>query len=211
MPPHKIVDYLRDHSDRPLKAKELAKGLRVQAADYPEFRDQLKRLEDDGVLYRVKAQRYAVPKKLNLVVGRLQTIRSGAGFVLPEDDPGPDVFVSSDKLASALDGDRVVVRIERGRRGERREGRVIRVLERARTTVVGVYHPKVNYGFVAPEDRKMPRDVFVPPGQNGGASDGDVVVVQVADWGDAHHGPSGAVREVLGQWGEPGVDVLAVI
>lgn len=211
VPPQTIVDYLRHHADRPLKAKELAKGLGVAAVDYDDFRSQLKRLEDDGVLYRVKAQRYAVPRKLNLVVGRVQTIRSGAAFVLPEDDPGPDVFVPTDQLASALDGDRVVVRIERRKRGDRREGRVIRVLERARSTVVGVYHPKVNYGFVAPEDRKLPRDVFVPPGQHAGASDGDVVVVEVADWGDAHHGPSGSVREVLGRWGDPGVDVLAVI
>jgi ribonuclease R len=211
VPPQKIVDYLRHHSDRPLKAKELAKGLGVATGDYQDFKSQLKRLEDDGVLYRVKAQRYAVPRKLNLVVGRLQTIRSGAAFVLPEDDPGPDVFIPTDQLASALDGDRVVVRIERRKRGDRREGRVIRVLERARSTVVGVYHPKVNYGFVVPEDRKLPRDVFVPPGQHAGASDGDVVVVTIADWGDAHHGPSGAVREVLGRWSDPGVDVLAVI
>ncbi|MEJ2215607.1 MAG: ribonuclease R [Gemmatimonadota bacterium] len=211
VPPQKIVDYLRHHSDRPLKAKELARGLGVSTADYAEFRQQLRRLEDEGVLYRVKAQRYAVPRKINLVVGRVQTIRSGAAFVLPEDDGGPDVFIPSDRLTSALDGDRVVVRIERRKRGDRREGRVIRVLERARSTVVGVYHPKVNYGFVVPEDRKLPRDVFVPPGEHGGASNGDVVVVEVADWGDAHHGPSGSVREVLGRWGDPGVDVLAII
>jgi ribonuclease R len=209
--PQKIVDYLRHHSDRPLGAKDLAKGLGVATEDYEDFKSQLKRLEDDGVLYRVKSQRYAVPRRLNLVVGRLQTIRSGAAFVLPEDDTGPDVFIPADQLASALDGDRVVVRIERRRRGDRREGRVIRVLERARSTIVGVYHPKVNYGFVVPEDRKLPRDVFVPPGQHGGAANGDVVVVVVADWGDAHHGPSGAVREVLGRLGDPGVDVLAVI
>lgn len=211
IPPQKIVDYLRHHADRPLKAKELARGLSVSTADYPDFKAQLKRLEDDGVLYRVKAQRYAVPRKLNLVVGRVQSIRSGAAFVLPEEDAGHDVFVPADQLASALDGDRVVVRIERRKRGDRREGRVIRVLERARSTIVGVYHPKVSYGFVVPEDRKLPRDVFIPPGQHGDASDGDVVVVEIADWGDAHHGPSGSVRDVLGRWGDPGVDVLAVI
>ncbi len=209
--PQKIVEYLRHRADRPLKAKELARGLEVATEAYEDFEAQLKRLEDDGVLYRVKAQRYAVPRKLNLVVGRLQAIRSGAAFVLPEDDPGPDVFIPADQLASALDGDRVVVRIERRKRGDRREGRVIRVLERARSTIVGVYHPKVSYGFVVPEDRKLPRDVFVPPGQHGGATGGDLVVVEVADWGDAHHGPSGSVREVLGRWGDPGVDVLAVI
>lgn len=208
--PQRIVEYLRGEADRPLKAKELAKGLGVATHQYGDFQDQLRRLEDEGVLYRVKKQRYAVPKRLNLVVGRVQSIRSGAAFVVPDEDT-PDVFVPAHQLGSALDGDRVVVRVERRRRGERAEGRVIRVLERSRSTIVGAYHPKHNYGFVVPEDRKLTRDVFVPPDRDGGAGDGDMVVVEISDWGDEHRGPTGTVSEVLGKLGEPGVDVLAVI
>lgn len=208
--PEQILDYLRDKAGRPLKAKELARGLDVDSNEYGEFKDLLARLEEQGVLYRVQRQRYAAPEKINLVVGRLQTIRSGAGFVVPEDGKD-DLFVPAQSLGSAVDGDRVVARIERRRRGQRTEGHIIKVLERARERVVGIYHPARNYGFVVPEDRKLARDIFVPPGHEAGANDGDVVVLQVSSWGDEHRGPAGHVERVLGPMDRPGVDVLAVI
>ncbi|MBI4409881.1 MAG: ribonuclease R [Gemmatimonadetes bacterium] len=208
--PERIVEHLRNVAGRPLKAKELAQALDVATADYHAFRDLLQHLEDEGVLYRVKGQRFAAPEKINLIVGRLQTIRSGAGFVIPEDGAG-DLYVSATELGSALDGDRVVARVERRRRGQRQEGRIIKVLERARETIVGTYHPARNFGFVVPEDPKLVRDVFVPPGQEGGAQDGDMVVVRVSSWGDEHLGPAGEIERVLGRLGMPGVDVLAVI
>lgn len=203
-----VIRHLQAEAQHPLKAKELGKALDVSQDDYAEFKELLARLVDDGVLYRVKGQRYALPRKINLAVGPLQTIRSGAGFV--ETAEGPDVFVPSDALGSALDGDRVVARVERRRRGDRPEGRIIKVLKRARETVVGVYHPAKNFGFVVPEDQKLTRDVFVPPGQAAGAEDGDVVVVRVTSWGDTKRGPAGEVEDVLGKLGDPGVDVLAV-
>ena len=86
--PNAVVEHLRQRAGRPLKAKELARDLNVANDDYPEFKELLRRLEDEGAIYRVKHQRYAAPQKINLVVGRLQTIRSGAGFVAP-DEGGP--------------------------------------------------------------------------------------------------------------------------
>src|SRR5690606_20786491 len=68
-----------------------------------------------------------------------------------------------------------------------------------------------NFGFVTPEDRKLTRDVFVPPGLEKDAKEGDLVVVRVSSWGDAHLGPAGEVERVLGAAGQPGVDVLGVI
>ncbi len=207
--PDRIIDYLRDEAGRPLKAKELARALGVGEVDYADFREQLHALETEGLLYRVQRQRYAAPEKINLVRGRLQTIRSGAGFVVPEAGD-EDLFVPAEGLASAIDGDRVIARVERRRRGERPQGRVIRVIERGRETLVGVFHPARNFGFVTPEDRKVPRDVFVPPGHESSAVEGDVVVVHVTDWGDGHKGPVGEVTRVLGPLDAPGVDVLAV-
>jgi ribonuclease R len=205
----RIVEYVRSEAGRPLKAKELAKALGVPSAEYAEFRSLLQRLEAEGELYRVQRQRYAAPDRINLVVGRIQTTRSGAGFVTPESG-GEDLFVPAAGLGSALDGDRVVARIERRTGRARREGRVIRVLERGRSTIVGVYHPTRSFGFVVPEDRKLPKDVFVAAGDSLDAEDGQVVVVRITEWGGEHRGPAGEVERVLGRFGDPGVDVLAV-
>ncbi len=203
-----VIRHLQIEARRPLKAKELAHALDVGEPDYAEFKDLLGRLVEDGLLYRAKSQRYALPEKINLATGPLQVIRSGAGFV--ETEEGPDIFIPPNAMNTAMDGDRVVARVERKRSGDRPEGRIIKVLERARTTVVGVYHPARSYGFVVPEDKKLNKDVFVPPGQDAGAVDGDVVVVRVTSWGDTQRGPAGEVETILGKMGDPGVDVLAV-
>ncbi|MGH7465793.1 MAG: ribonuclease R family protein, partial [Longimicrobiales bacterium] len=92
------------------------------------------------------------------------------------------------------------------------------MLERARETVVGVFHTvkagsgrRSSHGFVVPEDRKLPWDVFVAPAGAGEAAEGDLVVVRITDWGSGHRGPTGEIAEVLGRPGRPGVDVLAII
>jgi ribonuclease R len=215
--PHAIVEYLRQEASRPLKAKDLARAFDVPPGDYAEFKELLQKLETDGVLYRVQRQRYAAPDRINLLVGRIQTTRAGAGFLIP-DDGGPDVFIPGRALNTALDRDRVVVRLERTRGRERPEGNVIRVLERARSTLVGTFRPlragggkRSGHGFVVPEDRKLPWDVFVSPGGAGEAKDGDLVVIRITDWGSEHRGPTGEVEDVLGRQGDPGVDVLAIL
>jgi ribonuclease R len=210
IPAETIVEYLRTSAGRPLKAKELAKGLGVATQDYSEFKARLAELERDGLLYRARSQRYAAPERINLLVGRLQTIRGGAGFVIPDEGEG-DLFIPSQAMDSAVDGDRVVARVEHQRRGQRREGSIIKVLERAREMLVGIYHPERNFGFVVPEDRKFNRNIFIPPGQEGGAAKGDVVVVRISHWGDHHLGPTGEIEKVLGPATAAGVDVLAVI
>src|SRR5690606_25462868 len=159
----------------------------------------------------------AAPERINLLVGRIQTTRGGAGFLIPE-DRSRDVFVPTQALNTAIDGDRVVVRVESRSRGDRPEGRVIRILERARETVVGTFHDvkpgrgrRASHGFVVPENRKLPWDVFVAPGGSASAAEGDLVVVRISDWGSGHRGPTGEGEEVLGRPGQAGVDVLSII
>ncbi|MBI4540600.1 MAG: ribonuclease R [Gemmatimonadetes bacterium] len=208
--PQEVIDYLKSQAGRPLKAKELARGLGVAARDYPDFKALLVSLERDGVLYRVRKQRYAVPERINLVVGRLETTRAGDGWVVPSEG-GEDIFIAAAGLNAAMHGDLVVARIERRRRGPRIEGCVIKVLERAHPTMVGTYHRARNFGFVVPEDPRLARDVFVPPGAGGEAQDGDVVVVRITSYGTLKLGPAGEVEKVLGPMDEPGVDILAVL
>ena len=209
--PERIVDYLRSESGRPLTAQELASELDIPDPEFDAFGKLLDELEHEGILYRGKGKRYSTPSRINLVVGRLHIIRSGAGFVEPEEGD-TDLFIPKDGLNTAADGDRVIARLERKRRGQKKEGTIVRVLTRSRQTVVGVYHPAKNFGFVVPEQSlRMASDVFVPPGEDGGASEGDVVVVRITSWGERHHGPVGTVENVLGKIGEPGVDILAVL
>ena len=211
--PEEIIQYLRTEAGRPLKAKELAKALDVAQADYAEFKALLRRMEDDGSLYRVQRQRYAAPERINLAPGRFQARRNGSGFVIP-DAGGNDIYIPFEAVESARDGDRVIARIERRRRGLRTEGSIVRVLERARSTLVGTFHQgrsPARVGYVVPEDPRHGPDVVIGPDAAGEAEDGDLVVVRMLEWGEGRRAPLGEVERVLGRPGEPGVDILSII
>ena len=207
---HSVLRYLTERAERPAKAKEIARALGVTPGDYGGLRRILRDLERKGQIYRVRKGRFAVPDRINLVVGRLQITRAGHGFVLRESG-GADIFVPSSQLANAFDGDRVAVRIERRPRGRNAEGSVVKVLERARIKVVGTFHQSGKFGYLVPRMGALHRDVFIPADAMARARDGEVVVARIVDWGSGHLDPVGEVIEVLGRAGEPGVDILAIV
>jgi ribonuclease R len=207
----RIQKALRSSNRGPMKPKALAAALDVPTHEYRAFREHLRELEERGVVYRVKGGRYATPDRISLVRGRLSTIRSGDAFVRVDDASEEDVFVPMADLATAMDGDRIVARIEGRPRGRNPVGRVIKVLERAHPTVVGIYHRGRKMGYVVPRDRSLGPDIIVPWGDEGEASEGDVVVVRIVSYGQRRHGPTGEVERVLGPLTDPGVDVLAVL
>lgn len=194
---------------RPAKPKELAKRLGVSTHDYRDFKRLLSSLERTGKVLRTRGNRYAVPSSMDVVPGTLSLTRRGDGFVRPTEG-GEDVFVPAAWLDTAMDGDRVAVRVERHPKGRNREGRVIRVLERARDSVVGTLHRGKKVTYVTPLDVRLNHDILVAPEEDGGATEGDVVVVRILNYGEGRVGPTGAVDRVLGPLSDPGVDVLAV-
>jgi len=207
----RVLEFLRARANRPMRAKELARALEVGQDEYRAFRRLLDALEADGAVVRQRKGRYAVPEQFDLVAGRVQTTRKGDGFVIPDEPGEEDVFVPARNLETAVDGDRVLVRIEQRPPGRNPAGRVVRVVERAWTRIAGIYHPKQGYGFVVPQEPDIGTDVFIPAESSGDARDGDVVVITIEHWGEGRPSPVGRVERVLGRQGEAGVDVLAIL
>jgi len=196
-------------SERPLKPKELAVKMRLPSAEYRSFRRLLEGMEKRGTIRRVKGHRYVVPRQSDQVTGTLSVTRRGDAFLLP-DGPGDDVFIPGGRLATALDGDRVVAVIDRRPRGRNPEGRVVQVLERARETIVGTFHRLRRVAFVRPMGAKLEREIMIPEARVADARDGDVVVVRLQASAEGRARAIGVVEEVLGRLSDPGVDVLAI-
>jgi ribonuclease R len=212
--PDQILALLRERVHHPAGVRELLHLLKVPREERASFKRHLKALVAAGSLIQIRGERFGLPEKMDLYVGRLETHPAGYGFVTPERplDAGGDIYVSGPHLNEAMHGDRVVVRIERVKEGGRYEGRVIRILERRNTWLVGRYDRDPDgMGYVVPFDRRVLMDIVVPPGQEGGASPGEMVTIELTRWPTATRGAIGRVAEVLGDIDAPGVDTEIVI
>lgn len=203
-----IIDYLTYKAGRPLKLKELAKELGIAGTDYSTFRDLIKQLMEDGKLVRLRRGRIGIPSEMNLVVGNISITRSGSGTL--DTDGGEAVLIPPNLIDTALDGDRVMVRIEVDE-NENQYGRVIKIVERADRTLVGVFKRGARFSFVTPDNKKIARDIYVANRLSRKAVDGERVVVRILSWEDAYRNPEGEVVECLGMPGETGADILTVV
>ncbi|MEO9803635.1 MAG: ribonuclease R [Reichenbachiella sp.] len=124
-----------------------------------------------------------------------------------------DIWVKTDDLKNAVDGDRVAVRIKKGgRHGSRPEGMVTQIISRGRTEFVGKIDIGPKYAFIVPDNRKMYVDIFVYPEKIGKAKTNDKVLVKIKEWhGGKAKSPIGQVTEVLGQAGENEAEIHSIM
>ncbi|HWY40810.1 MAG TPA: ribonuclease R [Chthoniobacterales bacterium] len=226
----KVLGLLRQPDYRPRDRDEIAQALGAKGRDRVQVRQTLREMEHAGEIVRIRKNCYVLPAEADLVTGKLSIHQAGFGFLVPEKAGEPDLFVAAENTGTAMNGDRVVVRISRDvptrrdkgrgkRAGQRTEGRVIRILERARDTIVGTLQSSKNFSYVVPDDPRIVHNVYVkshgpagrPSGQRPVATIGDKVVVRLEDWQSRHVNPEGEIIEVLGSAGAPGVDMLSII
>src|SRR5438874_6505233 len=208
---------------RPLNKADIDREISLTGAQRNVVRSTRRELERAGVIARIRKNRYVLPAEADLVTGKLSIHQVGYGFLVPETPGEPDVFIAAENIGTAMHGDRVVVRISRdapyGRIKGRREGRVIRILERAHDTIVGTLQRSRNFYYVVPDDPRFVHDVYVRPvaavredrRSETAATVGDKVVVRLEDWQSRHVNPEGEIIEVLGPASAPGVDMLSII
>jgi len=217
-----ILALLSRKDYRPLNKIEIARKLGVSGRARVAFRSTLRDLERAGEIARIRKDRYVLPAEADLVTGKLSVHPAGYGFLTSEKPGESDIFIAAENVGTAMHGDRVIARISpeppAGRIKGRREGRVIRILERAHETVVGTLQRSRNFYYVVPDDPRFVHDIYVRPvaveedrQSRTGATVGDKVVVRLDDWQSRHVNPEGEIIEVLGPASAPGVDVLSII
>ncbi len=217
---------------RPLNKIDIARELGLTGTQRNALRKTLRELERAGAIARIRKNRYVLPAEADLVAGKLSIHQAGYGFLIPETPGQPDIFIAAENIGTAMHGDRVVARISRDSPDDRikgrREGRVIRILERAHDTIVGTLQRSPNFYYVVPDDPRFVHDVYVRPvaavydrrGRGAPKEDrrsqtaatvGDKVVVRLDAWESRHVNPEGEIIEVLGPATAPGIDVLSII
>jgi len=208
-----LLRSLQSALGRPASARELQQRLNVPREERATFRRQLHALAAEGTILALRGHRYALPGAAGHIVGVLQTHPDGYGFVTPEHDAAAgDYYIPRSQLHEAMHGDRVAVRHASLRGDRRREGRIVRVIERGSARLVGQVETDAGGRVhVVPFDRRMRDHVMVPAAEARGASAGDMVEVEITRWPTATRGPVGRVIDVIGQPDAPGVDTTVIL
>src|SRR5881296_2529042 len=230
--PQQVLALLARKDYRPLNTIDIARELGLSGTQRNALRKTLRELERAGAIARIRKNRYVLPAEADLVAGKLSIHQAGYGFLTPETPGQPDIFIAAENIGTAMHGDRVVARISRDSPDDRikgrREGRVIRILERAHDTIVGTLQRSPNFYYVVPDDPRFVHDVYVRPvaavydrrGRGAPKEDrrkqtaatvGDKVVVRLDAWESRHVNPEGEIIEVLGPATAPGIDMLSII
>jgi ribonuclease R len=183
----------------------------LNGADASRLKEILDELVAAGSLVETSNGSYGCPVRMNLVVGTLRAHADGFAFITPaRGSEQADLFVPGRHSNGAMNGDRVVGRIEHKRRSGKVEGRVIRVLERARTQLVGTFKEGGAFPFVKPLDPKLGTEIMIA-GDVKGATPGQLVAVEITEYASGSRPPAGAIREVLGDTTDDNIDIEVVI
>lgn len=209
----RIQNYFKENGTKPLTVNEIEEALQIETAD--EFKELIKALnilEEEGELVRTRKNRFGLPEKMNLIRGRIQMHAKGFAFLIPDDDTRDDVYIHHSDLGSAMNGDKVLVRIEkRDQDGNRSEGTVIRILERATLQVVGTFEDNRSFGFVIADDKRIPNDIFIPKDMTNGAVSGHKVIAHITKYPEGRKSAEGEIIHILGHKNDPGIDIMSII
>lgn len=207
-----ILAFMRDTSYRPLSYKELANVLQITAEEEGAFSRVIGQLEKEGEVVRTRKDKYGLPEMMNLIRGVIRLGQRGFGIVVTGNKDMPEIFVYGRNLNGAMHEDKVMIRLmKRSSDGERPEGEVIRVIERANQELVGTFQRNKSFAQVIPDDSRQiyPINVKVSPTLK--IKNGDKVLVAITNWPGKNSYPAGEITQIFGRQGEPGIDLRIVI
>lgn len=204
-----IYDFMCEDMYVPMKIKELCIVLGVTKQDRPVLERILLELQEEGKIELSKRGKYSKAESKN-VTGVFTAHQRGFGFVTVEGET-EDIFIPVDKVNGAMHMDTVEIAVLPTTSGKRKEGAVLKVIERGMKHVVCTYEASENFGFAVPDNTRFGSDIFIPKGKSMGAVAGHKVVVEVTSYGKKDKKPEGRVVEIIGHINDPGTDILSIV
>ncbi len=206
--------------------REIARAFGLKGGDRIALKDMLRELADDGQVER-RRRKLKTPGHLPSVVLADVTGRDSDGelIALPTEwdeeahGPAPKIWLIAPRRQrpgeAAGVSDRVLIRVEESGEADetvRHSGRVIKIIDRARQRVLGVFRALPGGGGrLSPIDKKqLGRELAIPAGATAEAEDGDLVAVDLTKHGRFGL-PTGRVKERLGSVkSERAVSMIAI-
>ncbi|MHA7942432.1 ribonuclease R [Formosa sp. 3Alg 14/1] len=206
-----ILNILRKERNKTFNYKQIGAILEVNdASSRNQIIKTLQQLLAKKEIEEVERGKFKAIVTTEYHTGILDLTAKGAGYVI-SDDFEDDIYIASNNINKALNGDEVELYVYKRRKHGKVEGEITRIIKRAKTEYVGVIQLSKNYAFVVVDGNKMYKDIFVPINKVNGAEDGDKVLVSLEDWPDKADSPNGKVLKVLGKPGEHNTEIHAIL
>ncbi len=190
-----VFDLLRSRH-RPVSLRAILADLSLPEQSVKTVKQELTRLMKSGRVIR-QGKKYLARPDSDTVEAVLDVTARGFGFAVVKKPRQRDIFIARRNMAGAAHGDRILVQVIGDSRG-RPEGRVVKILQRGFSRLLGIFVGTGDSGYVIPDDDKMPHRIGIGAKRNKGATDGSAVVVDILDYGSATRDPVGRIVTILG-------------
>ncbi|HAK88203.1 MAG: ribonuclease R [Nitrospirae bacterium GWC2_46_6] len=203
-----LTAFFKEKVTQPLGFREIVYNLNLTPPESRKLKRFLREMVNDGNIVRTRKGLYGLSEEMSLVTGYFEAHRDGYGFVILERPGERDVFIPARATLGAMDNDRVVARMENK---HRREGRIIRILERAHARVAGTFETSRTGFYVKPKNRAVPFDLYIAPKERGKAKDGDSVIAEIISYPTDKRTPAGRIIKILKKPENPLDEVEGII
>ncbi|MBF0320672.1 MAG: ribonuclease R [Nitrospirae bacterium] len=193
---------------KPISFRDIGKEFCTSKQDYRLLKKLLKQLTSVGDIIVNRRGLYGKSEEMSLVTGYFEAHRTGYGFVILETPGQRDVFIPGRKTMGAMDNDRVVARVENMKN---REGRIVRIVERAHTKISGILDFSDDAWFLRPKHSTIPFDILIPKKHILNGEKGDMAVVEITQFNNENRPPIGKVVKIIEKPEDPKSEIEAVI
>ncbi|MGB1312592.1 MAG: ribonuclease R [Bizionia paragorgiae] len=208
-----IISILKDDRTKSFNYKQIASKLQLNdASSRNQIIKTLAKLKAKEEIKEVDRGKFQIINNTEYHTGIFDAAQRGNGYVIC-DDFEDDIYIASNNVNKALNGDEVELYVYKRRKRGKLEGEITKIIKRAKTDYVGVIqiHKGKNFAFVVVDGNKMKTDIFVPINKTMNANDGDKVLVTMEEWPEKADSPNGKVIKVLGKAGEHNTEIHAIL
>lgn len=206
-----ILNIVYEDDYQPITIKELAAYLKADKYTRNVIYDEVRSLEKDNKV-RISHKKRIMPmsKEELSLIGTISLAQGGYGFFISENKNMEDVFISKENLKAAFDGDKVKIEIIKEKsKGKNAEGRVLEIIERGKTKIVGTFQESKGFGFVIADNRSISKDIYIEKKFTKNAKNKDKVVAEIINFPKKGN-PEGKIVEIIGHKNDKNVDIYSI-
>ncbi|MCH4178612.1 MAG: ribonuclease R [Megasphaera sp.] len=208
---HDIIQVCTEKGSAGATVEDCAERLQLRSGELADLFETFNEMIRSGALMRIAGEHYLATKTPAEVTGIYKGYTATFGFVLSE-NLQEDVYIAEQNRHTAMNNDKVVVRIIQNSNGRhKQEGEITRIVERANKTLVGTFDRQPHCGFVTADDERIREDVYIPLDKTGGARSSARVLVKITRWPEEGMKAEGEITEILGYDGDKDLDIKVIM